>query len=398
MHISSRRTRPCLFLLIVLLLIIAGLPVQPAPAHALPGLPGAARQTIYLPVVLRASEPLGLIVTPAELRSTRALADQGQDPSAKAVRVLLRRAADDMAFQPCAMAVYTTDTGEDCLNQSAHYTLVLALAYYMTDDPAYANKAAAIIRSWYTTLVSIDATDKQTQLDWSRWMPAMIWGADLLEGTPGWTRADRQRFSAMLVKVLPKGQQAAEKTDNWADAGNVLRLTIALYADLPAERAAATASWKLKIDGIQASSGWSYGMLGDGSLADENRRGVDGLRYNQVALSSKTVFAEITRRRGDGSLYSYKTPRGVGLKNGWDFLASHVVSARQGVCNWPYTADKCVDYSNKSGWELAYAYWRNPAYLGPIGLARPYGWSDWSDPSYSTLLFSNLSIQHEDVP
>jgi hypothetical protein len=134
-------------------------------------------------------------------------------------------------------------------------------------------------------------------------------------------------------------------------------------------------------------------MLGDGSLADENRRGIDGLRYNQVAMSSKTVFAEITRRRGDGSLYSYKTPRGVGLKNGWDFLAPQVVSAYQGVCLWPYTADKCVDYSNKSGWELAYAYWRNPAYLGPIGLARPYGWSDWSDPSYSTVLFSNLHLQ-----
>ncbi|MFL5807271.1 MAG: alginate lyase family protein [Roseiflexaceae bacterium] len=292
------------------------------------------------------------------------------------------------------MAVYTTDTGADCLNQSAHYTFVLALAYHMTGDLAYANKAAAIIRSWYTTLISIDAADRQTQLDWSRWMPAMIWGADLLEGTPAWTRADRQQFSAMLVnKVLIKGQQAATHTNNWADAGNVLRLTVALYANLPAERAAATASWRLKLDGVQVGGVWSHGMLGDGSLADEDGRDVDGLRYNQVALSSKTVFAEITRRQGDGSLYSYKTPRGVGLKNGWDFLASQVVSTYQGVCRWPYTADRCVEYSNKSGWELACAHWHNPAYLGPIGLARPYGWSDWSDPSYSTLLFSNMGIQ-----
>ena len=46
----------------------------------------------------------------------------------------------------------------------------------------------------------------------------------------------------------------------------------------------------------------------------------------------------------------------------------------------------------KSGWEIAYARWRAPAYLGPIGLERPYRWSDAADPSYSTLLFANLNI------
>jgi hypothetical protein len=393
MHRFYRLSHPCLFLLIALFLVVAALPARPAPAHAQAQPAATARRTIYLSVILRTNGPLGLITTPAELRATKALADQDLDPSAKALRVLMRHAAEGMAFPLCATAVYTTDTGEDCLNESAQYTFVLALAYHMTNDPAYANKAAAIIRSWSTTLVTIDDTDKQTRLDWSRWMPAMIWGADLLEGTPAWTSADRQRFRAMLVnKVLIKGQQAAERTNNWADAGNVLRLTIALYANLPAERAAAIASWKQKLNGVYAGGAWSHGMLPNGALADENERDIDALGYNQVALSSKTVFAEILRRQGDGSLYTYKTPRGVSLKNGWDFLASQVVNANLGLCLWPYTVNKCVEYSNKSGWELAYARWRNPAYLGPIGLTRPYGWSDWSDPGYSTLLFSNLNI------
>ena len=133
-------------------------------------------------------------------------------------------------------------------------------------------------------------------------------------------------------------------------------------------------------------------MLPDGSLAEENRRGRAGLSYNQGALSVKTVFAEILRRQGDESLYSYRTPRGVGLKNGWDFLAAQVVNANSGACTWPYTPDHCVDYSNRSGWEIAYAYWHAPAYLGPLSLHRPYQWSNWADPGYSTVMFGALNI------
>jgi hypothetical protein len=193
--------------------------------------------------------------------------------------------------------------------------------------------------------------------------------------------------------VLPQGQLATARTNNWADAGNLLRLSIAVYADLPAERAAVVADWKFKLNGLpQPDGSWLYGMLPDGSLAEENRRGADGLSYNQGAMSVKTIFAEILRRRGDGSLYSYRTPRGVGLKNGWDFLATQVVNANAGSCTWPYTPDHCVEYSNRSGWEVAYAYWREPAYLGPLSLHRPYQWSNWSDPGYSTLLFGGQNI------
>jgi hypothetical protein len=268
------------------------------------------------------------------------------------------------------------------------------MAYWMTGDQRYSLKAADFIHVWSNTLVQIDATDDQAQLDWSRFAPAMIWGAELLDGAPGWTAADRQKFTAMLVSVaLPQGRLAATRTNNWADAGNLLRLSIAIYANLPSERAAAIADWKAMLNGVRQSDGsWLYGMLPDGSLAEENRRAEDGLSYNQGALSVKTVFAEIVRRGGDESLYSYRTPRGVGLKNGWDFLAAQVVNANSGLCTWPYTPDHCVDYSNRSGWEIAYAYWRAPAYLGPLSLHRPYQWSNWADPGYSTVLFGNLNI------
>jgi hypothetical protein len=348
----------------------------------------AAAHTVYLPLAARRPSPIGIVTTPAELVAVGELAAHGVEPSRRAVKSLLSTADEALQAAPCAAAFYTT-AAVDCLDEASQYSYALALASYITGDQRYSDKAAAFIRAWSGTLTAIDLADNQNQLDWSRMAPAMIWAADLLEGTPGWLPSDRQRFQTMLVAiVLPQGQQAARRWNNWADAGNLLRLSIAIYAGLPAERDATMASWKQHLDGLRQPSGaWLYGMLPDGSLAEENRRGTSGLSYNQGALSLKTVFAEILRRRGDGSLYDYRTPRGVGLKRGWDFLAPQVVNASAGACTWPYTPDHCVDYSNRSGWEVAYAFWRDPAYLGPIQLHRPYQWSNWADPGYSTLLF-----------
>ena len=374
--------------LVLACLLLAGLLAAAAPRAATGQAPSEAAHLVYVPLAARPIEPLGIVAGPAELVAAKTLADQGVDPSRRAVKSLLSNAEEALQAPPCASAVYT-NAAFDCLNRSAEGSYVLALAYNVTGDRRYADGAAAFIRVWSEQLVAIDPSDDQPQLDWSRMAPAMIWGADLLVGAPSWSAADQGRFRAMLVTlVLPKGQQAAQRWNNWADAGNLLRLSVAVYANLPAERAAAIASWKQHMDGQRQPNGtWLYGMLPDGSLAEENRRGADGLSYNQGALSLKTVFAEIVRRGGDASLYAYRTPRGVGLKNGWDFLAPQVVAAASGRCSWPYTANHCVSYSNRSGWEVAYAFWRDSAYLGPIQLHRPYQWSNWSDPGYSTLLF-----------
>jgi hypothetical protein len=350
--------------------------------------------TIYLATIVRPLTPSGIVTTPALLAFTKAQADSGTEPSRSAVESLLEHADEALADQPCAVALYTTNDGDTCLNQSSENAFVLALAYWITGDQRYSTKAADFIHVWSNTLVQIDASDSQAQLDWSRFAPALIWGAELLDGAPGWNATDRQKLTAVLVSVaLPQGRLAATRTNNWADAGNLLRLSIAVYADLPDERKAALADWKAMLDGEHQSDGsWKYGMLPDGSLAEENRRAEDGLAYNQGALSLKTVFAEIMRQQGDESLYSYRTPRGVGLKNGWDFLAAQVVNANAGMCTWPYTPDHCVDYSNRSGWEIAYAYWHESAYLGPLELHRPYRWSNWADPGYSTVMFGALDI------
>ena len=349
---------------------------------------------IYLATIRHPLTPTGIVTTPAQLATTKAQADSGVEPSRSAVKSLLENATEALSDQPCGVALYTTSSGNSCLNKSSENALVLAMAYWMTGDPRYSSKAADFIRVWSNTLVQIDASDSQAQLDWSRLAPALIWGAELLDGAPGWTAADRQTLTAVLVSLaLPQGRLAAERTNNWADAGNLLRLSIAVYANLPTEREAAIVDWKAMLDGVPQSDGsWKYGMLPDGSLAEENRRAEDGLSYNQGALSIKTVFAEILRRQGDESLYSYRTPRGVGLKNGWDFLAPQVVNANNGACTWPYTPDHCVDYSNRSGWEVAYAYWHASDYLGPLSLHRPYQWSNWADPGYSTVMFGALNI------
>lgn len=391
---STRLARAVSALLVACALI--GIPHPPAAAGpAQPQQPAAASQKLFLPMIARPRTPLGLIIQPAELQASKAQYDQRIEPGYKAVRSIFKNADEALAGTPCAPAQYTTSAGYECLNQSAEAAYLLGIAYRLTGNPAYSQKGAAYIRVWLDTLTSVDQGDDQVQLDWSRLVPALIWGADLLTSTPGWGDAERQRLIGLLQKhALGLAKAAAQRENNWADAGNLLWLSIAAYAGLPAERAAAVASWKLKIDGERQPNGsWLYGMLPDGSLAEENRRGGDGLSYNMQALSVKTVFAEILRRQGDGSLYGYKTPRGVGLKNGWDFLAPKAIDAFAGRCTWPYTPDHCVGSANRSGWELAYAYWRAPGYLPVVLEHRPYSWSNWADPGYSTVLFANLNLQ-----
>ncbi|MEP7190824.1 MAG: hypothetical protein ABI901_16660, partial [Roseiflexaceae bacterium] len=145
--------------------------------------------TMYMPMILHPLAPAGIVTTPAQLAVTKAQADLGIEPSSSAVESLLQNADQAMTDTPCALAIYTTSAGDSCLNQASENAFVLAMAYWMTGDPRYSTKAADFIHIWSNTLVQIDASDDQAQLDWSRFAPALLWGAELLDGAPGWTPA-----------------------------------------------------------------------------------------------------------------------------------------------------------------------------------------------------------------
>jgi hypothetical protein len=114
--------------------LLISAPASPPSANASrpSRIPPASGHELYLPIVARPREPIGFVTTPAELAATKALADQGFVPSRSAVITLMRTANEGLAFTPCAVAYYTTDTGSDCLNQSAQYAFVRAMAYRMT--------------------------------------------------------------------------------------------------------------------------------------------------------------------------------------------------------------------------------------------------------------------------
>lgn len=408
---SYRLARTVGSLLLMVLALVPSLAALAQPIPSTPLLPAQLRSaaeapfTVFVPIARRPRPPLGMIIQPSELLFAKAQYDARIEPARTAVRSLFKNADEAMGDTPCAVSVYTNTVkqGYDCLNLASENAYLLAVAYRMTGNTAYSDKSAEFIRVWMRTLTTINGGEKQSNLDWSRLMPAMIWGADLLTSTPGWGEGDRAEFIAFLRKfALPQAKLAAQRRNNWADAGNLLWLSVAVYANLPSERSAAVANWKKILNGQPDGSGaalkdscidtdWVYGMCRDGSLTEENRRD-DALSYNQAAMSIKTVFAEVLRRQGDGSLYTYRTPRGVGLKNGWDFLAPKVMDAFAKRCTWPYPANSCVPPANRSGWEVAYAYWRSPAYLPVLAEHRPYTWSNWADPGYSTALYGSLNL------
>ena len=107
-----------------------------------------ARQTsytMYMPIIQHPLAPTGIVTTPAQLAITKAQADNGLEPSSSAVESLLENADQALSEKPCAVALYTTSDGDSCLNQASENTFVLALAYWITNDPRYSSKAADFI-------------------------------------------------------------------------------------------------------------------------------------------------------------------------------------------------------------------------------------------------------------
>ena len=193
----------------LLLMVLALVPSLAALAQPIPSTPLLLAQlrsaaeapfTVFVPIARRPRPPLGMIIQPSELLFAKAQYDARIEPARTAVRSLFKNADEAMGDTPCAVATYTTSAGYDCLNRASENAYLLAVAYRMTGNTGYSDKGAAFIHAWMDTLKSVDMSDDQANLDWSRLVPAMIWGADLLTSTPGWGEGDRAEFIAFLRK------------------------------------------------------------------------------------------------------------------------------------------------------------------------------------------------------
>lgn len=308
----------------------------------------------------------GYLGSAAELAQRKQLASQGVEPYKSAVSDALNFANGKLSANPSPQEPLNISgtTGAFVDDTAAAYGL--ALAYSISGDAKYAQKARAFIMAWVSTTKSTSNTcpnsgSCQTSLIISRVAPGFVFAASLIKPSGALSAADDQAFRGWLrTVILPT---ASQRINNWGDAGTFMRVAVTDYLGDTAGFAAAIAKWKSLVDLIAS----------DGHIPEETRRGTSGLDYTQEALDYKIAVAVIAERRGV-NLWDYGR-----FKLAVDYVAKYVLSPSA----WPWAAGASA--SIHPLWEVGYQHWHSSAYQPIILKRRPYGSTGHSAVRWTTL-------------
>jgi Alginate lyase len=218
---------------------------------------------------------------------------------------------------------------------------VLSLAYYFSDNPQYAHKAAILLRTWFLdglthmnpnlnfaeTIPGYNNTDPSGIIDTHN-LPQVIDSIGLIQNSLSWTAKDQsnmihwfeQYFNWILNSDAGKNQaQASNNQGTWYD-----------------EQVAPIALFLNKTDIAKSiiekntQERMAHQIKEDGSQLFEIKRTLS-LSYSIFNLVGLFKLAHIAEHVGI-DLWNYKTPKGVGLRNALDFLMPYMQNEK----DWPY--------------------------------------------------------------
>jgi hypothetical protein len=208
----------------------------------------------------------------------------------------------------------------------------LGLAYYFTDDPRYARKAAELLRTWFLD----PATRMNPNAQFAQGVPGRTTGR--AEGVldtfrllrvvesigllaPAKTLSDAEQrgleqWFAHYVDWMtgsPTGKEERAARNNHGLWFDYQLMDFALFAHRPDVAAAVLASLSLRVN---------QQIQPDGKLPAELSR-TRALHYTAFALEALAGSAELGRCFGV-DLWRYQSPDGRGMRKAIDFLASYV--------------------------------------------------------------------------
>jgi hypothetical protein len=154
-----------------------------------------------------------------------------QEPQYTAYLLLLEEADQQLDFHPLQyeslhiMGGYEPNSNlseiREILWQNAYAAYTCALAWDLSNDLKYAQKATDILMAWANTGTTFTGADRGLQL--GSFFNPMLYAADMLDHYPGWKKEDRAQFESWWrQEVLINGavlQTLRVKDNNWKDAG-----------------------------------------------------------------------------------------------------------------------------------------------------------------------------------
>ena len=223
-----------------------------------------------------------------------------------------------------------------------HDVYILALAYYFTGKPVYAEHAALLLRTWFI--------DKETRMnpnaDYGKSIPGQTKGgysvagfgyvfrriydaAGILETSSYWTTADREGLKEWTRQFM----QWAETTkygkiefrrDN--NHGTFYDMNMALQALYVGDENKARETIKRYMENRMPNQ-----FNPDGTQPWEMRR-ANNYDYHRVNLMIALDIAQLADRFNDIDVRNYRTAEGAGLKKAVEFLVPFFIGEKP----WPY--------------------------------------------------------------
>lgn len=257
------------------------------------------------------------------------------------------------------------------LRDDGKAALALAVAFVVTGDSRYGRGAAEYIDAWAAdgtldpACVEI-ACDRAWRI--ARDLPALVFAADLIRGSPAMNDAQADRFADWLVAIRP----AAPRSDTFdGDAVVLARVLIGAYLADATMLDAAVGEWRARLGLLQADGRLSPAATAESPIAD-----------TQEALTYRLLAARIAEDQGRAVLHA-TGGSGASIRTATDRLAADWADPAA----WPGTSRPPAGPL----WEIAYALWRDTRYVPLLTGYRSGGGSSLVALRWSTLFESRVS-------
>lgn len=225
---------------------------------------------------------------------------------------------------------------------------VLTLAWYFSDNAAYADKAVSLIRTWFLN----PETRMNPNLDFAQGVPGIApgRGAGVLDGRyfstrivdslimlrdyKGWKKEDDEQMREWMTSYLnwlqtsKLAKRESEAKNNHGSWYAVQVAGIAWYLDKKDIVSAMAALQRTKLN---------HQIQDDGAQPEELSR-TRSFHYSYFNLQAITNMAILADKVGE-DLWRYRTPQGSGIANAFNFLAPYLDKDNR----WPY---KSFDQKN----------------------------------------------------
>jgi hypothetical protein len=231
------------------------------------------------------------------------------------------------------------DLDQPRVAQMGEHVQALALAYYLTGEDKYADRAAQQLRTWFldpatkmnphlrfSQLVKGNPNERGSGIIDTRWFIETADAIGLLAGSKAWTAADQRG----MVDWFSQYEQWLLTSKNGQHEHDAKNNHGSWYAAQTAELAmftGDTATARRLVTEAKARIGWQITPAGEQPLELERTKSMHYSGFNIEALSR---LAEIGRLLGI-DLWNYQAPEGGSLKKAIDNLAKYMADPK----SWP---------------------------------------------------------------